>query len=69
MFKFNNYKTISLIDKKEWDNCSGKVNPFLSYTFLKNLEDSKSIGPNTSWIPNYISVELRQARPAAEKIK
>ena len=45
MFKFNNYKTISLIDKKEWDNCSGKVNPFLSYTFLKNLEDSKSMGP------------------------
>ena len=59
MFKFNNYKTISLIDKKEWDNCSEKVNPFLSYTFLKNLEDSKSIGPNTSWIPNYISVEYK----------
>ena len=50
------YKEISSIGKEEWDECSKNHNPFLSYTFLKNLEDSNSIGPGTSWLPNYLCI-------------
>ena len=56
MYSFLSYKNISSIGKKAWDKCAKDDNPFLSYTFLKNLEDSNSIGPGTSWLPNYISI-------------
>ncbi len=56
MLKFKVYKTITLINEEEWDKCVNS-NPFLSYKFLKNLENSECIGKNTSWIPNYISIK------------
>jgi len=56
MLKYKVYKTISLINESDWENCVNN-NPFLSYKFLKNLEDSECIGKNTSWIPNYISIK------------
>jgi len=56
MLKYKVYKTITLINKDKWDKCVNN-NPFLSYKFLKNLEDSECIGKKTSWIPNYISIK------------
>jgi len=56
MFSFTNYNNIGLINERDWSNCAGDENPFLSYKFLKNLEDSKAIGINTPWIPNYICI-------------
>lgn len=56
MYKFIINKNISSIGKKSWQECNVDNNPFLSYTFLKNLEDSNSVGQETSWIPNYISI-------------
>ena len=56
MYSFVSYKSISNISKKVWDECTTDQNPFLSYVFLKNLEDSHSIGDSTSWIPNYITI-------------
>ncbi len=50
------YKKISDIGIKKWDACSKSHNPFLSYTFLKNLEDSNSVGDGTSWLPNYLCI-------------
>ena len=50
------YKKISDIGIKKWDECSKSHNPFLSYTFLKNLEDSNSVGDGTSWLPNYLCI-------------
>ena len=59
MFNFKIYNKISSIDANQWNKCAGNNNPFLSYIFFKNLEDSNSIGENTSWVPNYISVILK----------
>ena len=59
MFNFKIYNKISSIDANQWNKCAGNSNPFLSYIFFKNLEDSNSIGENTSWVPNYISVILK----------
>tara|TARA_B100000686_G_C16805932_1_gene990409 strand:- start:12432 stop:13583 length:1152 start_codon:yes stop_codon:yes gene_type:complete len=56
MFTFTSYSNIGLINEHDWNNCAGDENPFLSYKFLKNLEDSNSIGIKTSWIPNYICI-------------
>ena len=64
MFKFTNYNNISLINEDDWNNCAGDENPFLSYNFLKNLEESKSIGSNTSWIPNYICISKNKNKLA-----
>ena len=44
MYSFSISKSITSIGKVVWDKCAGNDNPFLSYIFLKNLEDSKSIG-------------------------
>ena len=57
MYSFSISKSITDIGKKEWDKCAGNDNPFLSYIFLKNLEDSKSIGSGTSWLPNYVLIK------------
>ena len=59
MYSFSISKSITNIDKKEWDKCAGNDNPFLSYIFLKNLEDSKSIGSGTSWLPNYVLIKSK----------
>ena len=56
MYSFSIYKSITKIGKEVWDECAKNDNPFLSYTFLKNLEDSGSIGSETSWIPNYVAI-------------
>ena len=56
MLSSKTFEKISSIGKKSWDKCSKNLNPFLSYTFLKNLEDSKSIGPGTSWITKYLCI-------------
>lgn len=56
MLSNKTFEKISSIGKKQWDECSNNENPFLSYTFLKNLEDSKSIGPGTSWMAKYLCI-------------
>ena len=56
MLSNKTFEKISSIGKKHWDECANNENPFLSYTFLKNLEDSKSIGPGTSWMAKYLCI-------------
>ena len=56
-----NIKVVSSINKfkaKDWDNCNKNGNVFLSYNFLKLLEDSNSIGGNTGWQPVYFCLEV-----------
>ncbi len=48
----NNFKA------KDWDNCNKNGNVFLSYNFLKLLEDSNSIGGNTGWKPVYFCLKV-----------
>ena len=53
MYSYKTFNKISSIGKKKWDLCAKDANPFLSYTFLNNIEESKSVGPGTSWLTNY----------------
>ena len=52
---------ISDIGEQDWDACASNgydgrqpKDPFVSYRFLKGLEDSKSVGAGTGWVPQYI---------------
>ncbi|GIR46722.1 MAG: hypothetical protein CM15mP56_2980 [Alphaproteobacteria bacterium] len=56
-----NIIAVSSINKfkaKDWDNCNKNGNVFLSYNFLKLLEDSNSIGGNTGWQPIYFCLKV-----------
>ena len=53
--------TLAAVDPLQWDACAlapgAGGNPFLSYRFLKALEDSKSVGRRTGWQPQYLLAE------------
>ncbi len=47
------YESIAEIDQEKWNLVSDPHFPFSSYQFLKNLEDSACVGPETGWLPRY----------------
>jgi hypothetical protein len=53
--------SLAAVDAAQWDACAlapgSGGNPFLSYRFLKALEDSKSVGRRTGWQPQYLVAE------------
>ena len=62
-----NIIAVSSINKfkaKDWDNCNKNGNVFLSYNFLKLLEDSNSIGGNTGWQPVYFCLKVNDKTTA-----
>src|SRR5690606_35064434 len=56
---------IADIDAGDWDACAGDDNPFLSHAFLKALEDSRSVGQRTGWVPRHLVVESPEGRVIA----
>ena len=48
---------IAEIPAKAWDACAGDDNPFLSYAFLRALEDSGCVGEKTGWTPSHLVAE------------
>ena len=50
--------SINKFKARDWDNCNKNGNVFLSYNFLKLLEDSNSIGGNTGWQPVYFCLKI-----------
>ena len=50
--------SINKFKAKDWDDCNKNGNVFLSYNFLKLLEDSNSIGGNTGWQPVYFCLKV-----------
>ena len=50
--------SINKFKATDWYNCNKNGNVFLSYNFLKLLEDSNSIGGNTGWEPIYFSLKI-----------
>ena len=50
--------SINKFKARDWDNCNKNGNVFLSYNFLKLLEDSNSIGGNTGWKPVYFCLKV-----------
>ena len=59
------YKSVSEIAPEDWDRLAGGGNPFVSHTFLKLLEDSRSVGARSGWSPLPIVIEGEDGRPAA----
>jgi uncharacterized protein len=53
---------IGAIDAAAWDACAGEENPFLSYAFLKALEDSGSCRAATGWQPQHLALEAPDGR-------
>ena len=45
------HRRIAEIPAREWDDCAGDDNPFVSHAFLSALEDSGSTSPPTGWLP------------------
>ena len=54
------------IDAAQWDALANPVlasaNPFLSHAFLRTLEDSGSVAPDTGWLPQHILLEGADGR-------
>ena len=50
--------SINKFKLKDWNDCNKNGNVFLSYNFLRLLEDSKSIGGNTGWHPVYFCLKV-----------
>src|SRR5579872_4458526 len=53
--------SLGALDAAQWDACAlapaAAGNPFLSYGFLRALEESKSVGRRTGWQPQYLVAE------------
>jgi predicted N-acyltransferase len=50
-------ESIAAIPAAAWDACAGDDNPFVGHAFLKALEDSRSVGARTGWMPRHVLVE------------
>jgi hypothetical protein len=50
-------ETIAAVPAAAWDACAGTDNPFVSHAFLKALEESRSVGARTGWLPRHVLVE------------
>jgi predicted N-acyltransferase len=52
--------SIAAIDAAAWDRLANpdpaRCNPFLSHAFLRALEESGSIAPDTGWLPQHIAL-------------
>ena len=55
-YNFKVHKNIESINKSEWDLCNSEGTLFTGYSFLKLLEDSKSLEERTGWHPYYFSL-------------
>ena len=56
------------VDAAAWDQCanpaSATFNPFVAHAFLKGLEDAKTVGGRTGWLPQHVVLEDATGRIA-----
>jgi len=61
-------RSLSEIDPPSWDNCANPagepINPFVSYAFLRALEDSRSATRDTGWLPQHLVLEDKAVQGA-----
>jgi hypothetical protein len=54
-------RAIASVEPSQWEACanppSRPYNPFVSHSFLKALEDSGSVAPETGWLPQHLVLE------------
>ena len=56
-YQVNIHFSIKNINKKDWNNfLIGIKNPFYTWEWLLNLEQSKSVSKETGWQPLYFSI-------------
>ena len=48
---------INEVSPDDWDRCAGRTNPFIRHGFLRALETSKSVCPDTGWLPQHVIIE------------
>ena len=52
--------SIATLDAAQWDACANPnpstFNPFISHAFLKALEDSRTVGRQTGWLPRHLVI-------------
>jgi len=61
--------SLSEISAEDWDACARwspatGENPFVSHGFLRALEESKSVGRKTGWMPQYLLIQDEETRQA-----
>lgn len=54
-------RTIDDIGRDNWNACHDGSNPFLHYEFLNALEESKSVDPNTGWLPQHLVLSIDES--------
>lgn len=60
------FNSIDQIGEEQWQQAIGATNyPFAQYAFYKALEDSRSIGDETGWYPEYLMLYDEDATPTA----
>lgn len=47
------HASIAEIDPVQWGHCAGDDNPFVAHDFFLALEESRSVGPESGWLPRY----------------
>ncbi|MBS0233045.1 MAG: N-acetyltransferase [Proteobacteria bacterium] len=56
----NLVSSITTLDATQWDACAnpdpGAFNPFVSHAFLKALEESRTVGRQTGWLPRHLVI-------------
>jgi predicted N-acyltransferase len=61
--------SIAAVDAAQWDRCANPdpltFNPFVSHAFLKALEDSRSTGRGSGWLPRHLVLEDEAGEIAA----
>ena len=55
-FTLTLHNRIADLPADEWDACAGRGNPFISYAFLRALEDSGSANGRTGWLPQHAAL-------------
>ena len=59
--------SLSEISAEDWDACAGwspdrGENPFVSHAFLQALEESRSVGRRTGWLPQHLLLQDEETR-------
>jgi uncharacterized protein len=61
--------SIAEVDAAQWDACANPdpatFNPFVSHAFLRALEDSRTVGRTTGWLPRHLVLEDEDGKVAA----
>lgn len=47
-------RSLTTIERDEWNACAGPENPFLSWEFLSALEETGCVRPETGWLPQHL---------------